>query len=239
MPSRGSLKTAGQAGLLLAAAFLLWRFFYIRQIEVTGTSQLDPKAVEHLTRQQLRQHIWSRNLITLGLVPLESELLKQDQRLKTVTLQRRWPRGLVVAVTERRPALGWKSGDQLLALDASGTAIGPVAAGQKLPVVVDRSRLPVKPGDRVVPVRFIAFCTTLLEQLPQRTGLELRGLEVPESTSELYAMTNKGYSIRFDTTRPVGEQVTDLVNVLAALSKLKKTPSQYIDLRVQHKAYYR
>ena len=60
-----------------------------------------------------------------------------------------------------------------------------------------------------------------------------------ESTLDLYAKTDKGYVVIFDTSRPVGEGIGDLKVVLASLAAQKRTPAEYIDLRVSGKAYYK
>lgn len=102
--------------------------------------------------------------------------------------------------------------------------------------VIDTANIPVKPGDRVAPSRFVRFVEDLSGQFNAKTGLAIDNFQVPESTSEVYAKTNKGYLIKLDTTRPAADQLADLALVLKNLNG--KIPSQYIDLRVAGRAYY-
>ena len=111
--------------------------------------------------------------------------------------------------------------------------------GLTLPVVEESTNLPVKIGDRVVPASFIGFCSGLIETLPKKSGLQITGMRVPDTTSELYVVTNRGYYLKFDTTRSSSEQVGDLKIVLDTLARQKKTPAEYIDLRIAGKAYYK
>ncbi|HSH31343.1 MAG TPA: FtsQ-type POTRA domain-containing protein, partial [Candidatus Saccharimonadales bacterium] len=237
--SRCKLKVIMRVVVIAAVGLAVWRFFGIRTIDISGNRQLSAEHIRRAAEESFARHPLSRNLLTLGMAPLESDLQQAEYRLKEVAVKRRWPNGLVIEVAERQTALAWKSGNQLFVIGSDGTAIASADQQAKLPIVTDRANLPVKVGDKVAPARFVAFCLELLEQLPRRTGLQVTSLQVPESTSELHAITNKGYLIKLDTTRGVGDEVTDLVNVLAALTKLGKTPREYIDLRVEHKAYYR
>jgi cell division septal protein FtsQ len=146
----------------------------------------------------------------------------------------------VLEMTERQPLLAWKSGVQVFALDVEGVAVSYQSdVGLKLPVVEDSTNLPVKIGDRVVPARFVSFATGVIATMPKKTGLQITGLRIPDTTSELYVVTSRKFFIKFDTTREVDEQVGDLKAVLDTLSKQNKTPAEYIDLRIAGKAYYK
>jgi cell division septal protein FtsQ len=136
--------------------------------------------------------------------------------------------------------LGWNSGGVTYALDAGGKIIGLLSeVGSNVPVVTDSTNLPVKVGDTVAPARFVTFSTTLATNLPKETGIAISSLRVTDTTSELYVVTNKGYQLKLDTTRGVEEQLADLKQVLATLSTQKKTPAEYIDLRIANKAYWK
>ena len=102
--------------------------------------------------------------------------------------------------------------------------------------VIDTANIPVKPGDRVAPGRFVRFTQDIADGLPSQTGLRIENFQVPESTSEVYVKTDKGYLIKFDTTRSALEQLKDLALVIKNLNG--KVPAQYIDLRVAGRAYY-
>jgi cell division septal protein FtsQ len=177
------------------------------------------------------------DMLTLNGGQLASALQRVDPTLKTVTVGRHFFHTVVITATLRQPSLGWSTGDQDYLLDLDGTAIGPLPSGSTLPVVTDGSNLPVAVGQRVVPEQFVAFVIDLVPAL-KTDGYKVTGLSISDTTFDLTVSTNKGYQLIFDTTRAVGDEISDLKAVQALLVTQGKTPSQYIDLRIAGKAYW-
>lgn len=236
---RDRLKRYLKLTLWLAALLIFWSLFGIKTITVSGNKQLGTGEVIKTAEASMSHRPWGRNLLTLDETGLSKDLLASNYRYKSVNFGRHWPNKLEIKVSERQPSLNWQTGGQTYTLDIDGSLIGPAEAGSTLPTVVDSANLPVKAGDKVVPAKFVKFCTDIVDQMPKRAGIGVTGLRVPDTTSEVYVSTNKGYLIKFDTTREASGQISDLVNVLATLSRIKKTPAEYIDLRVENRAYYR
>jgi cell division septal protein FtsQ len=178
------------------------------------------------------------NLVTLNDDRLGSKLQLADPLLKSVQVRRRWFHTVIITATLKQPSLGWSSDNQRYLLDRDGTAIGVLPAGSVLPVVNDGSNLPVKTGTRVTTSRFVAFVGELVPALAAN-GIGATSLDVKETTLDLSVTTNKGYRLIFDTGRTVAEEMADLKAVLGLLATQKKTPAEYIDLRVSGKAYYK
>ncbi len=179
------------------------------------------------------------NLLTISSSRLQSSVVAEIPEIKELIVSRKWPHGLKVQVVEREPSLAWKSGGVLYLLDADGTVIQPITDKLgRLPVVVDTTNLPVRVGNRVVGSGFVSFALGVVKGI-NGLSLPLDQLSITDSTSELTAQLKTSYAIKFDTTRPVAPQIGDLRKVLAELSKEGKKPAEYIDLRVDGKAYYK
>jgi cell division septal protein FtsQ len=222
------------------AAFGAWAVFSIQAIKVEGNRFIDSASVVRLAEASFSHHPFSRNLFTIGAARIETELPAADKRLRTVEVKRQWPNNVLLVVEERQPALAWKSGEQTYVIDDSGVTMGSLSQiGLTLPLVTDSTNLPVKAGDRLVPASFVKFCQDLIELVPKKTGLQITGLRIHETTSELAAVTNRNFYIKFDTTRPADGEVADLQAVMDTLNKQKKTPTEYVDLRIAGKAYYK
>ncbi len=217
--------------------FMVWRIFAVDKVEITGNKALSTQTIMKDVEDSFSKHPFSRNLLTLGLDPLDKDLL-QDQHLKSVTVSRRWPTTVQINVTERQFALIWKSGAQVYVVDGEGIAVQQGAGDEKLPTITDTTGLPVTVGQHVAPARFVAFAAAVAGELQPQTKLAVVDMSVPQSTSELYVKTSAGYIIKFDTTSGVEEQLASLKQVQSTLVKLHKTPTQYIDLRIPNKAYY-
>ena len=223
----------------LFAILGIWQVFAVSKIDVKGTTTLSSEQVVKLVNQSFGHHAFSSNLLTLSLAKLPEELPRNSERIQSASVKRAWPNRIIVTVTERTAALGWKSGSQTYALDSSGKVIGLLGEiGSQAPVVEDTTNLPIHVGDIVAPARFVTFCTQLVAKLPG-VGITATSMRIADTTSEVYVVTNKNYQLKFDTTRGVEEGLADLKGVLATLSAQKKTPAEYIDLRIPNKAYWK
>ncbi len=217
------------------------QLFSIRRIVIKGNKSIETAQLESATRSELQKSLWSGNITTVDTDQLAKQLQEHLLLIKSVEVGRLWPNGLELRVTERIPSLIWKSANKSYQLDIDGTVIAEVAGeGSKLPVVLDGTNLPVKVGERVVGARFVEFCTGLVQAMVGQTGLGITGMRIPDTTTEVYVTTSKGYVVKFDTTRSVQDALASLNRVLAELARLKKPPpSEYIDLRIAGKAYYK
>ncbi len=220
----------------VVGVWAIWSAFNVQDVSVTAT-QKDAKVKENIQRL-LDDSARQSNLLTLQPDALAMELMAIDPELKDVTVSRRWPDGLAVSVTQKEPALGWSTGNQRYLLDRDGTIIGEFPDGSKLPIIIDGSNLPVKTGQQVVTARFITFSKAVAAGLPG-VGLAVREVRVQDTTFDLYVVVNKPYRLLFDTSRPAEDQLKDLKTVLASLTAQKKVPTDYIDLRISGKAYYK
>lgn len=228
--------------LILAVAIILiaWGWlshaFGVTSITVEpGVRQADVSAA---LRQAMSGHPGQGNLLTLDAGRLSQSLLELDPSLSQAAITRHWPHGLNVTVAEKVASIGWQSVGQTYILDKDGVIIGPATTSGHLLVVQDDSNLPVGVGKQVAASSFVSFCQQLSEQIPN-TGLQLTKLEIHDTTFDLYATTNKGYQLIFDTQRVAGEEIADLQSTLRALGQQHKTPASYIDLRVAGRAYYK
>jgi cell division septal protein FtsQ len=238
MPRLGIGNAGRLVALVVAGVALIWfiGITLISTVNVTGTTNLSQKDVERLVRSSISRNPWYAHYFTVGGLKLNQTLPEQEPRIKTATLQKTFPSTITVVVVEREPGVVWVSAGQNWEVDIEGIIIG--AAGSKKPMatVIDTANIPVKPGDRVAPGRFVVFVQDIAANLSKKTGLSIENFQVPESTSEVYVKTNKGYSIKFDTTRSAADQIADLALVIKNLNG--KVPAQYIDLRVAGRAYY-
>lgn len=237
----GSVKLLWRVLAVLAILVLISSVTALKKVTITGNHAITSDRLQRLAITALENQWFGRNTLLINTSALGNYIKSNEAGINTAKITRHLPGTLEIMVTERQPSLNWKTGDQVYLLDSDGTVLG-VSRGQytKLPVVTDSVNLPVKVGDRVAPRQFISFCVQLAAQLPAVAKLQPKEMTVPQTTSELYVtFANASYLIKFDATRPPGDEIADLQKVLQQLRVLKKTPESYIDLRVEHKAYYK
>jgi hypothetical protein len=197
--------------------------------------------------KQLAGSVWNRNKITLDTNALSQHLLRQFPELSsvsvTVPLLAHRP---LVYVEPAQPALILIGSNGGFVIDDTGKALlaatDPAVLGQtnKLPVVDDQNGLKVERNHQVLSVDNINFIKTITGQLAAKQ-FAVAGMTLPAGTNELDVHLNgQPYFIKFnlESTNPRGEAGTFLA-VISQLQRQNITPSQYIDTRVDGRAYYR
>jgi cell division septal protein FtsQ len=233
------VKWAAIGVVLLIGLVMLSRATRLQEVRVSGTQLLDAGQVQRQAQQGIDKQWFGRNTLLLNGGGVVDFIKAGEPGIKQAVVKRRGWHAVEVVVVERQPSLNWKSSGTVYLLDVDGTVIGPSTERYaQLPVVNDSSNLPVKAGERVAPASFVTFCKEFIAGLSS-AGLQAAEVTVPETTSEVQIKTNKGYILKLDTTRSAAGELGDLKAVLAELGKAKKSPAEYIDLRIEHKAYYK
>jgi len=110
---------------------------------------------------------------------------------------------------------------------------------KNLPVVVDESDLQAEPGQGVMTSAEVDFIRQVIAQL-RTQNLTITSLILPQLPSELHIrIKNINYLVKFDMQGDARLQAGSFLAVKKRLESQNKNPSQYIDVRVEDKAYYK
>lgn len=153
-----------------------------------------------------------------------------------VTLRHEWwNRRLLVEVEPRRAGLVLRTQGNDYAVDREGVVVGEAGADtEALPLLVDQSNLGTNVGKQALPQQLAEFTMEL-----QKSDLDIRRLRIIDTTGEIYADLNAGYSVRFATGSPLKVQLKNLSRIQDIASEKDDTITEYVDLRIPYKAYYR
>ncbi len=190
--------------------------------------------------------IWNRNKITINTDDISRQLLRQFPELSsasvTLPLVSKRP---TVYVQAAQPALILSSKDGSFVIDTSGKALLhaaslPAASQASLPLVTDQSGLDVALNRQVLPANDVSFMQTVAAELAAR-HIGIASMTLPGGTSELDVhLAGLPYIVKFNLENNDSRQQAG--TFLATQSKLQSqhiTPSQYIDVRVDGRAYYK
>ena len=222
-------------GVMLLVAWGVGQLFALRTVNVIASTR--NAEIESEAHKLIDGNLWWGNLVTFDDGEFVSMLQQADPLLRNVSVRRRWFHSIVLSVTLKQPSLGWDTGNQLYVLDRDGTVIASAGSPTGLPVVFDGSNLPVQVGQKAASADFVEFVDQLVPSLAAY-GIGVTRLDIKDTTLDLTAQTNKGYRLLFDTSRTVGEELSDLKAVQTLLVTQKRVPAEYIDLRISGKAYY-
>jgi len=150
----------------------------------------------------------------------------------------------VVELAASQPAILINSAGTTFALDSGGKAI--IAAsdlanlGQRqLPTVTDQSNVPVTLGKGVLTADEVNFIAVLNAQLIGQK-LSIDSIMLPQVANELQVrLKGSPYYVRFDMENDPKQSAGTLAALKVNLDANHIVPSEYIDLRIPERAYYK
>ncbi|HSX34957.1 MAG TPA: hypothetical protein VLF62_04905 [Candidatus Saccharimonadales bacterium] len=150
-----------------------------------------------------------------------------------------------VRVDPARPALIMSNNTgQSFVLDTTGRALMASAQAPRvgklgLPIVTDQSGITLRAGHAVLPSSTTHFITEVAGQL-KAAKLSVNSLTLPKGTSELAVrLEGQPYTIKFNLMGDGRAEAGAFLAVKQQLDRDHKTPSAYIDVRVDGRAYYK
>lgn len=204
-----------------------------------------------------RKSIWNGNKVTVNTDQITATLRAEFPELSdvSITLPLMGHRA-VVYVAPTTPSLlyttnggstaGTPTATTTMVLDQNGIAV--IAASQlsgsdalKLPTVTDVSGLALKPGKQVLSADSVHFIQTVAGELAAK-GVSVASMTLPSAAYELDVYPKgAGYYVKFNmhASGSAMQQVGTFLAVQQRLKAEQRTPSQYIDVRINGRAYYK
>jgi hypothetical protein len=151
---------------------------------------------------------------------------------------------LTITVFTPQPVAIVDSNGSSMVLDGNGRAILPLSEApssmvEGLPVIQDQSNLKVSLGTSVLPADSIRFILDVAAQLKAKK-LTISGLILPALPEELHVqLQGLPYYVKFNLLGDARTQAGTFLAVKGKLEADKVTPSDYIDVRVEEKAFYK
>lgn len=228
------------AGVVAVYLLLFSNIFQINNISVQGPNTTLSQDLQKETEKYLNSRLFGRNWLILNTKDLRSTLQKSFNGQESISVDKVFPSRLIIKTDEQKPGLIWKTGARRYVISVNGRVMSEIPHDQSsdLVVVVDTSNIPVEIGDNVTGRQFVTFTTEIYKAL-RENNLGPSELYIRETTGELNAKTTQGYDIKFDTTVDSAVQIRALNAVLELLKSSNKKPTEYIDLRINGKAFYR
>ena len=228
------------AGVVVVYLLLFSNIFQINNISVQGPNTALSQDLQKETEKYLSSRIFGRNWLILNTQGLRGTLQKTFNGQESISVDKVFPSKLIIKTDEQKPGLIWKTGTHRYVVSVNGRVMSEIQHDQSsdLVTVVDTSNIPVDIGDNVAGRQFVTF-TTEINKVLRENNLGPSELFVRETTGELNAKTTQGYDIKFDTTVDPAAQVRALNAILELLKSSNKKPAEYIDLRINGKAFYR
>lgn len=203
-------------------------FFKIKTVVLDPTLSSDVKA---LTDSAIGQNIFFVNLKSI-----QTDLQQKFPELQNIKFSRGLPDTLRISGEQFQGKITWQSQNHSYLVNENGFAFKEIDGPTDLPKVIDNKDLPIDFKKPVVPTNFIDFITEFNNKFSQEIGFKIVNFSVNDTIFQAEALTDQGWYIKLDTTRSVDEQISQVKELLA---KDKAGISQYVDVRVEGRVYYK
>lgn len=231
--------------LALAGLVTFLVAMYIREpnIGFVGSSHSQPDKIAY---QSTIKNYMAKNPLqhfSFSVMPRgANEFIKSNHpEVDNVVISRNWYGGDVLfEVIFRKPLIMWQLGDESFYVDSEGEAFKFNNYDPPQLVVSDKSGIsPQESGGNVASSRFIKFLGQLVGAVNSHDKGKVVEVQIPASTREIHLkLEGREYVIKTHIDRdPIG-QAEDVANALKYFDDKKLKP-EYIDVRVENKAYYK
>jgi len=230
------VKFWGNLGLIILLLIGAWMVFYspyfrIREVIIEGNSLVPSSDIS-------KNISLGQNVIRFNVSSARERIIASNPIIADVAIYRGIPNALKIVVLERKPQVVWLSGGNYYLVDESGIVDKQITAADypALIHISDQKNMPVRLGSQLLSAGFINFVKNIDTKFYESTNVHPIGYYITETTFDLYVLTDGGFYVKFDTTRPAEKQLTDLKNIIVAY---RDKIHEYVDVRVNGWAYYK
>ncbi|MBA3758154.1 hypothetical protein H0X10_00790 [Candidatus Saccharibacteria bacterium] len=200
---------------------------------------------ERAAQDLLEQSVLNKSKLTINTNKIADELERQFPELgDTAVTVPLIGRKLIIQVSPAQPVLILAVRGDSFVIDDDGTAVLKSSqlvssTRDKLPVITDDTGILAEIGQQLLTTDLVAFTRQLAANLgSKQIGIESYSL--PAVANELHVRPEgKGYYIKFNTEIDVRLQVGTYIAVSEKLEADGITPTEYIDVRIEERAYYK
>jgi hypothetical protein len=150
----------------------------------------------------------------------------------------------VIYIQPSKPILIINATNGYFAVDTNGRVVSQAVTAQGLnvtglPLITDTSNLQPRIGQQVLPESDTSFIQTILVELSSK-GYTVQSMSLPAAANELDVhLAGQQYYIKFNLQNgDARQQAGTFLAVISQLQSQHITPGQYVDVRVDGRAYY-
>lgn len=220
----------------------------VEAINSSSQAVLTPEetaAYQKLAGNLFAGSIWNHNKITVNTTAISNDLLAKFPELDTIDI--------TIPIAARRPivyvgispaALIMLEPNGAYVLSASGRAVEKATSAKALnmpglPIISDQSSLKIVLDHQVLTPEDIHFVQTVVGQLNAK-GFGVASMTLPAQAEELDVyIAGQSYFVKFNLENSdPRQQAGTFLATIAQLKSQNITPSKYVDVRVDGRAYY-
>lgn len=197
---------------------------------------------QRATADLLRSSIWNRTKFTVQSDSLADELQKKFPEIQNARVSIPVVGHTVnVSITPITPAMLYQSGGKTYVLNERGrvTGLGTDEAAKNAILVRDSSNASVAIGSQALSQSNITYLLELQHQLAAK-NIKITEVELPVGSQSAYVrIDTKPYMIKFSFQEDVVRQAGAFLAAYDHMNQTNTNPSEYVDVRVGERVFFR
>lgn len=209
-------------------------YFKIKNIIISGS-------LNNEVNSEINQFV-GRNLLVFKVGKIENALAKKQTSISSLQIFKGLPDTLKVKVNVREPKLLWVTGAKNYYIDENGIVFElsetsfSEEENKQFFKIIDTKNAPVVTGTQIVSGDLVKFITELNNNFSNIVGANISETRIGETTFQVEVATDQNWRVYLDTTRNLNNQ---LVSLRKIVDQYKDQIHEYVDLRVEGRAYYK
>lgn len=206
----------------------------------------DEAAYERAAAEAFASSVFNSNKVTVNVGKIEERLKADFPELADVSVR--------LPIVGHRPTIYLEPStsrlvirtaqNEVFIVDENGRAVTSGEdvkrfAGAGLPEIQDQSRHEARLGEVAIPGSTVSYITEVVRQLKAK-NVTVESITLPDSPSELHLrIAGEGYYVKFNTRGDARVAVGSFLALKLHLSAQNKKPGEYIDVRIENRAFYK
>lgn len=240
-------------GFIGVTVYVLFFAYYLRinKINISGTQELSSQELQQKIQETLTgkylNFIPRNNFLFVSQSRLETLLMGQYKKIRSVTVEKKFPDSVSVSIDERKALLVWCSSNKCYLLDENGTAYSeadfssPELVQNHLFQITDNSGAEVVIGEKIIEQDYEQYVLAIKDEALKVNHEVLDQFWTPSRMSqEINAKTTQGFDLYFSTHLPLEAALQNLGLILKKeIPGDQKSNLVYVDLRNESKVFYK
>ncbi|MGZ6005684.1 MAG: hypothetical protein ACXWLH_06095 [Candidatus Saccharimonadales bacterium] len=234
--------------ILISIGYILTINTNPKIVQVSGGQNLflqDINTYQQAANKIINKSILNYNKVTFNVNGVSSELKQKFPELSDVSISlpliNRRP---VIYLSSSQPAMVMVTEDSSMIINDQGLAVVPVNQVSKLtnynlPTIFDKSGLNLQAGKQALPGNSVEFIVNVVEQF-KLAKQPIERVTLPAVANELdIKLRGQNYYLKMDLQGDSREETGAFLAAQAKFKKLDANPSEYVDVRVVGRVYYK
>jgi cell division septal protein FtsQ len=230
-----------------AVYFFVWSpFWRLQKIEISGTSRADLVNELKLSIKRFSQGYYygvlPKDNLWLMRTGALSTKIRKNLWLEKVKIEKKYPRGLLINVAEKRPVAIWHAGQIYYYIDKAGKAISAKKLSEieyDLPRIESQSEKVITIGRRVIDTKRLSYLLAAIKGCQSiADDWYIEKVVLPDGhPKDLYFYSSQGWYFILNVDSPISSAMDNLKLFLRSKGQQAKK-LKYIDLRFTDRLFY-